>query len=141
VQTGSKLVIFDFAGYVDGSITTAGAPGVTASIENFSGLPSIGFTDDPSIPNLVFTYDGPTLDVGGAQFSGFGAESIFSAVTLDGFSAITVKVGGEAQGTLIASQGGVGVPAIPEPATWAMMIGGFGLVGGALRRRRALSLA
>lgn len=27
--------------------------------------------------------------------------------------------------------------AVPEPATWAMMIGGFGVVGGALRRRRS----
>ena len=27
------------------------------------------------------------------------------------------------------------IAAIPEPATWAMMIGGFGLVGGAMRRR------
>ncbi|QTD57022.1 PEPxxWA-CTERM sorting domain-containing protein [Parasphingorhabdus cellanae] len=26
--------------------------------------------------------------------------------------------------------------AVPEPASWAMMIGGFGLVGGAMRRRR-----
>jgi hypothetical protein len=26
--------------------------------------------------------------------------------------------------------------AVPEPASWAMMLGGFGLVGGALRRRR-----
>ncbi|QJU56618.1 PEP-CTERM sorting domain-containing protein [Sphingomonas sp. AP4-R1] len=26
---------------------------------------------------------------------------------------------------------------VPEPATWAMFIGGFGLVGGALRRRRS----
>lgn len=26
---------------------------------------------------------------------------------------------------------------VPEPATWAMMIAGFGLVGGTLRRRRA----
>lgn len=26
-------------------------------------------------------------------------------------------------------------PAVPEPATWAMMIAGFGLVGGALRRQ------
>lgn len=27
--------------------------------------------------------------------------------------------------------------AVPEPATWAMMIGGFGLIGGVARRRRA----
>ncbi len=27
--------------------------------------------------------------------------------------------------------------AVPEPATWAMMIGGFGMVGAAMRRRRA----
>lgn len=27
--------------------------------------------------------------------------------------------------------------AVPEPATWAMMLGGFGLVGGAMRRRKA----
>jgi hypothetical protein len=26
---------------------------------------------------------------------------------------------------------------IPEPATWAMMIAGFGLIGGAMRRRRS----
>lgn len=25
---------------------------------------------------------------------------------------------------------------VPEPATWAMMLGGFGLIGGALRRRK-----
>lgn len=28
--------------------------------------------------------------------------------------------------------------AVPEPATWAMMIGGFGLIGGAMRRRRGV---
>ncbi|WP_239025954.1 DVUA0089 family protein [Sphingomonas paeninsulae] len=34
--------------------------------------------------------------------------------------------------------GGTGaVGAAPEPATWAMMIGGFGVAGGTLRRRRA----
>lgn len=31
--------------------------------------------------------------------------------------------------------------AVPEPATWAMMIGGFGLVGGAMRRRARRGLA
>jgi hypothetical protein len=31
------------------------------------------------------------------------------------------------------------VAAVPEPATWAMMIAGFGLAGATLRRRRALA--
>jgi hypothetical protein len=31
---------------------------------------------------------------------------------------------------------GVALAAVPEPGTWAMMIGGFGLAGVALRRRR-----
>ena len=33
--------------------------------------------------------------------------------------------------------GQLGIAAVPEPATWAMMIMGFGMVGGALRSRRA----
>jgi hypothetical protein len=28
------------------------------------------------------------------------------------------------------------VAAVPEPATWAMMLAGFGLIGGSLRTRR-----
>lgn len=27
-------------------------------------------------------------------------------------------------------------PSVPEPASWAMMLGGFGLIGGAMRRRK-----
>jgi hypothetical protein len=33
------------------------------------------------------------------------------------------------------------VAAVPEPATWAMMIGGFGLIGFASRRRARISVA
>jgi hypothetical protein len=33
------------------------------------------------------------------------------------------------------------VAAIPEPATWGMMLLGFGIIGGSLRRRRTLALA
>lgn len=32
-------------------------------------------------------------------------------------------------------------PAVPEPASWAMMIGGLGLVGAAMRRRANVSFA
>jgi hypothetical protein len=31
--------------------------------------------------------------------------------------------------------------AVPEPATWAMMIAGFGMIGSLIRRRRAAALA
>lgn len=31
--------------------------------------------------------------------------------------------------------------AVPEPASWALMLGGFGLVGGALRRTRRLAIS
>ena len=31
--------------------------------------------------------------------------------------------------------------AVPEPATWALMIAGFGAVGASLRRRRAFAVA
>jgi hypothetical protein len=30
---------------------------------------------------------------------------------------------------------------VPEPASWAMMIAGFGLVGAAARRRRTVAVA
>ena len=44
--------------------------------------------------------------------------------------------GGRGQGYLIQS---LTADAVPEPATWAMLITGFGLVGAAARRRRAIA--
>jgi hypothetical protein len=35
----------------------------------------------------------------------------------------------------------VSLTAVPEPASWALMIGGFGLAGATLRRRKALAAA
>ena len=37
--------------------------------------------------------------------------------------------------------GGLNSGAVPEPATWAMMIAGFGAIGGTLRRRRSATVA
>ena len=44
---------------------------------------------------------------------------------------------------IAAFQNGVvpGLVAVPEPATWAMMIGGIGAAGGTLRRRRPVAIA
>ena len=39
-------------------------------------------------------------------------------------------------GTLDRTLFGIAVAAVPEPASWAMMLVGFGVVGGTMRRRR-----
>ena len=41
----------------------------------------------------------------------------------------------------VSVQGAAGTAAVPEPATWGMMLLGFGLVGAAARRRRTLAVA
>lgn len=50
---------------------------------------------------------------------------------------------GAGDGTPENNFGGVSlrVTAVPEPATWSMLIAGFGLIGAALRRRRAPAIA
>lgn len=35
----------------------------------------------------------------------------------------------------------VAVTTVPEAATWAMMIGGFGMIGGAMRRKRSVNVS
>lgn len=148
VKSGSKLVIFDFAGYVAGSIASALGT-ITPTVEfTTSGLlidPNI--TDDPTLVNLVFTYTGPDFqaspELPGSpyapiDFTGLSARSIYGGINLDGFSTITVKnVSGPALGTDVFSAGQAGVPAaVPEPGTWAMALFGLGAVGYTMRRRR-----
>jgi hypothetical protein len=54
---------------------------------------------------------------------------------------LDVPVAGKETGRFnwrIVTEGG---SAVPEPASWALMIGGFGLAGASFRRRRALAAA
>ncbi|MFM6854318.1 MAG: PEPxxWA-CTERM sorting domain-containing protein, partial [Sphingopyxis sp.] len=55
-------------------------------------------------------------------------------------SGTTTSTGGTSSGLIgstggASSSGGIVAPGVPEPGVWAMMIIGFGMVGGALRRR------
>lgn len=76
----------------------------------------------------------------GNSFWGITSDVAFTSVRLEG--------GTQSLGTAIAETYhlddltfGVSAGAVPEPATWAMMIGGFGLIGGAMRRRSAAKVS
>lgn len=68
----------------------------------------------------------------------------FSAITGNGGNfrlQFGTNSGGDNMGPLLDNVS-VGISsAVPEPATWAMMIAGFGLVGSAMRRRQTLQFA
>ena len=90
VIAGSKLIIFDFAGYVGGSVYSTN-PDLAAATELVTSTPFItpGYTDDPLIENLVFSYGGGDFHNNGGpfgsfDFSGFGADSDFGDSTPGG---------------------------------------------------------
>jgi len=92
--------------------------------------------------NQYFLFQEVTLTAKASVFEGspFGNDArafIDPIVTIDAdFAAnhpgLSVKFTDEELGNSFTDTAGV-----PEPATWALMIGGFGLAGAALRRRRA----
>lgn len=141
VTQGSKLVIFDFAGFAGGFQVPSSF--ITATTEMSSGMFAPGQTDDPNVTNLVFTWNGPDFHTTGGpldsvDFNGLSALSTYNSTSLDGFAALAVK-NNEAAGTLTVNAGSVLVPtagAIPEPASWALMILGFGGVGAMVRSRK-----
>jgi hypothetical protein len=145
-MTGSQFVIFDFAGYDLGSILTTDAR-FTATVQNSTPgymLPP-GFSDNAGIANLVFTWNAAAFQTSGGPFAPtpftVSARSTFGGTAMGGFGAFTVTNNGPAQGALAINAGSTAVPLIvslgvPEPASWAMMIVGFGGVGALMRRRQ-----
>ena len=113
--------------------------------------------------NDTFHFVLPTAGVFGSTISSIKVSNLtnvdFRSVTLNGTAFTTLLSGvvearyltlpvsgGEQTINVTGTSGGnasyagtlaFAVSAIPEPATWAMMIGGFGIVGGAMRRRKA----
>ena len=109
------------------------------------GFDSAAASIDPAAPgsfllNFQSTRDFSALDTGeflnfSISFPGAVPGPVQTPDVTMGIAELTLFGGSD----LLAASGDVTqidvVTAIPEPASWAMMIAGFGLIGGALRRR------
>lgn len=125
------LTGFEYGNYDEGFLEIMGISELTItglSTVSYLGLFDPDFYSEPAVygatpaPQLSFT--GNSVKI---LFSAFGESP--GQFTYDGN-------GGQA---VFSYSTGVG--AVPEPASWALMIGGFGMAGATLRRRRALSVA
>jgi hypothetical protein len=83
VMNGDGFTIFDFGGYVDGSIFAPVGWTFTAGAGSVLGVAPVGFVDNPAIPNLLFTRSGGTIGpINGEQSLGeFGASTTFTSST------------------------------------------------------------
>ncbi len=132
---------------VANTINAAGAFDVLGILSgNVDGDLITGLTPNPNQPAIGTSPDGlfffdnnfwPTSDPhfsnAGLMFTSLGAEyNLYS----NGPGSYTLyKAQDRSYG--VNSNGTLSVAGVPEPAAWALMIGGFGLAGAALRRRRA----
>jgi hypothetical protein len=91
-----------------------------------------------------------TFGIGASTFSQIaGAGNLFppnsGSLTFDSFTSVfeitDLATPATYDGTQLLISAADPISAVPEPATWAMMVGGFGLVGAALRGRRKTTIA
>jgi hypothetical protein len=121
-----------------GLITFTPAAGYEVSFGSFdfvdrnSGSRSATFSLTDSLGNSVFNFTSPVL----RQRTTYTADTAFFSGPLsfvfDGIGASVPSV----DNVLLTTRRIAVNSAVPEPATWAMMIGGFGMIGGAMRRGR-----
>ena len=83
-------------------------------------------------------YNSPTLH----SNSGNAAQNLYIDNQIAAYKAMSFTGGGRALElrSLNGTQNQVFGLAVPEPATWALMIGGFGMAGAMLRRRRSAAV-
>lgn len=91
-------------------------------------LGSTGWVDGVEyLFDISFTADNVTVNVNGVEQFNINGSFSNGAFGFYNYSQERVEYAGITTAAL---------PAVPEPATWAMLVAGFGLIGGTLRQRR-----
>jgi hypothetical protein len=122
ITNGELIQLFDVQGLdIASAVTVSGGP-FLFDFSNTGPLPpSLSFSDDPSIPNLVLTYSGPTLTAlpGGEPvlIGDFGFNT-FGFPLAPGFN-FAAETSGPAEGV---SYGFAMITSVPEPATWVLVL-------------------
>lgn len=120
---GNGLVAF--GGNVQSQIYTFQDPSFS---EQFSGA------EDNSSDVYNYVLDYSLQSFGSPSFASYDAD--VSTFQNGGYFSTPGAYGYLTNSHLAISSG-----AVPEPASWAMMVGGFGMIGGAMRRRQRTSVA
>ncbi|WP_240047501.1 PEPxxWA-CTERM sorting domain-containing protein [Sphingomonas panacisoli] len=127
-----------------GTFTTQNTPNSSGGylITNTTGTVTVGAntfsitgpTNYAAASNLLYAFQTPLLDFDGTSFAlSNPAATDVNLYYLGGYRYIRTGMSGNQALTSFTVT--PATAAVPEPATWAMMIMGFGLVGGAMRRR------
>ncbi len=150
LQAGNYFTIYDFAGYKAGSgmVTSASPDPSYASYWTLSAT-KLGPTpdrlnpqDDPTIDNLTFTYNGPSIPNGQLTLGNFVATSSFGTTGTSFFTATNPQaVSGNLDSNITSTLVPVGheLPApisSPEPTTLVLAGLGMPLIGLARYLRR-----
>lgn len=139
--SGHFTFTFDPAVSGSGSLDALSIPSLGLSSGGYS------YSANPAMPAFSFLNVGG-LPSGVGTVNGSAADFVLSflGVASDPFSYLPANFSYSTGDGKVWSTGAFQVSpyvqtAVPEPATWAMMIAGFGLAGAALRRRTNLALA
>lgn len=98
---------------------------------------SLSGVDVFSIENLVYkVYSGTSSSIGGNLYGTFLGDNTTHDIAMGGAGAYHILVNGTATGTAGGSYGVALVSGVPEPETYAMMLGGLGLLGFVARRKK-----
>jgi len=147
-----KTGILGFEDLTSFSLTTVGGA-ITLENGTTTTFPThtYSLTDILNLSNRYFGFDADTLTLAVQAFEGFASPLVFAAYDDAGTTGFLIDYfnNGSSRGSItdyqagyVEGYSGVSVAAVPEPASWALMLTGFAMVGGVARyRRRATRVA